>query len=78
MAAFELQTEQREKFHQYLKVDSLDDLVFERKKPNDDEQPSPAKTKEEPTIRFTQLYEFKRILGVGGFGFVLHCVCKET
>ena len=68
----------KDKILSYLKVDDITKLTFELKRDPDVEVAPGVKAPESPSVRFNQLYELKGILGAGGFGFVLHCVCQET
>ena len=33
---------------------------------------------EQSTVKFSQVYDLKRILGAGGFGVVCEVVCRQT
>lgn len=69
----------KDKLIAYLKVEDLTQLVLVRRKPTtDEEESSPSKKSEAPTVNFSQLYDLKRILGAGGFGVVCEVVCRES
>ena len=68
----------REKFVSYLKCTDINQLVFEFKKPDPDSLVDEETKKKQSCVKFCELYEFQSVLGAGGFGFVLRCVCQKT
>ena len=72
------------KFHDkilsYLKTDDITQLVLIRNALVIPEETTNSKIKqyESPTVNFTDLYDFKKVLGTGGFGVVCHVICKRT
>ena len=68
------------KIRQYLQVDDLQELVLIPRDidQNGDETSLERTNSNNFVVKFSTLYEFKRILGVGGFGVVCQVKCKET
>ena len=62
----------QDKILAYLNVEDLNNFVLIKTNQTDN------KNKVKTTIQFSSLYDFKRVIGSGGYGVVFEVKCKLT